>query len=140
MKFYKASKLHTQQIPPANLCPLFTSIHFCYIFDWLAFVSCCLQCLLMLILFCLFWTYIWNIQWRWSLYIHILCDLSSFDSKPICKKCCHIFAHHYALDDESECPMNYELSLLPNYFPNIRRVFFKLFVILFCQSICETFC
>ncbi len=28
-------------------------------------VSCCRSC------FCLFWTYLWNIQWRWSLYVHI---------------------------------------------------------------------
>ncbi len=27
---------------------------------------------LMTILFCLFWAYIWNIQWRWSLYVCIL--------------------------------------------------------------------
>ncbi len=30
---------------------------------------------------------IWNIQWRWSLYVRILCGLLSCDSSPICKKC-----------------------------------------------------
>ncbi len=33
------------------------------------------------------WTCIWNIQWRWSLYVRILCGLLSCDSSPICKKC-----------------------------------------------------
>ncbi len=37
--------------------------------------------------FCLFWTCIWNIQWRWSLYVHILCGLLWCDSSPMCKKC-----------------------------------------------------
>ncbi len=55
-------------------------------FDSLAFVYCYSRCLLMLILFCLFWTYIWNIQWRWSIYLHILHDLLSCDNSPICKK------------------------------------------------------
>ncbi len=27
------------------------------------------------------------------------------------------FAHHYTLDDDSECSMDYELSLLPKVFP-----------------------
>ncbi len=26
----------------------------------------------------------------------------------------YFFGHHYTLDDNSECPMDYELSLLPN--------------------------
>ncbi len=58
-------------------------------FDLLAFVSCCFWCLLISILSCLFWICIWNIQWRWSLYIPvcILCGLLSCDSSPICKKC-----------------------------------------------------
>ncbi len=46
-----------------------------------------LYILLILILSCLFWTCIWNIQWRWSLYIHIFCGLLSCDSTPICKTC-----------------------------------------------------
>ncbi len=38
-------------------------------------------CLLVLMLFCLFWTGIWNIQWRWSHYVRILCGLLiSYDS------------------------------------------------------------
>ncbi len=36
----------------------------------------------------------------------------------ISKKCC-VFAHCYTLDDDSECPMDYELSLLPKDFPTI---------------------
>ncbi len=32
------------------------------------------------------------------------------------KKCC-VFAHCYTLADNSECPMDYELSLLPKICP-----------------------
>ncbi len=39
-----------------------------------------------LILFYMFWICIWNIQWRWSIYICILCGVLSCDSSPICKK------------------------------------------------------
>ncbi len=39
------------------------------------------------------------------------------DSSPMCKKCCSVFANHYTLDDDLECPLDYELSLLPNAFP-----------------------
>ncbi len=35
----------------------------------------------------LFWTCTWNIQWRWFLYLYILCGLLSCNSSPICKKC-----------------------------------------------------
>ncbi len=42
---------------------------------------------LILILPWLFWTCIWNIQWRQSLYVRILCGLLSCDSSLICKKC-----------------------------------------------------
>ncbi len=63
-----------------------------------------------------FWMYIWNIQWRWSLYIPILCGLLSCDSISICKKCCHVFAHHYTHDENLERPMFYELFLLPKCF------------------------
>ncbi len=62
-------------------------IHFCYFSNSLAFVSGWFMCLLMSILFCLFWTYIWNIQWRWSLYICVLCSLLSCDRSSMCKKC-----------------------------------------------------
>ncbi len=55
-------------------CALFTFIDLCYLFHSLVFVSC-FYYLLMSILFCLFWLYIWNIQWRWSLYVYILCGL-----------------------------------------------------------------
>ncbi len=91
-------------------------VHFCYLFDSLAFVSCCFYCLLMLILFSLFWTYIWNIQWRWSLYVQILCGLLSCDINPIYNKCCHVFAHRYTHDYDSECSMDYELPLPPKVF------------------------
>ncbi len=50
-------------------------------------------------------------QWRWSLYLHIC------DSIPICKKCCSVYEDRYTLDDNSECPMDYEFSLLSNVFP-----------------------
>ncbi len=29
----------------------------------------------------------------------------------------HVFAYLYTLDDNSECPMDYETSLLPKVFP-----------------------
>ncbi len=32
----------------------------------------------------------------------------------------HVFAHLYTLDDDSERPMDYETSLLPNGFPHNR--------------------
>ncbi len=72
---------------------------------------CSFLCLLMSIPVCLFWTYIWHIQWRWSPYVHILCGLLSSDSSPIYKKCCHVFAHSYTLDDNLEHPMDNELAL-----------------------------
>ncbi len=51
-----------------------------------------------------------------ALNIRILHGLLSCDSSRICKKCCHVFAHCYTLDDNSEHPMDYDLSLLPNIF------------------------
>ncbi len=33
---------------------------------------------------------------------------------PICKKCC-LSLHTITLDGNLECPMDYELSVLPNY-------------------------
>ncbi len=52
---------------------------------------------------------------------HMKCivhGLLSRDSSLICKKCCHVFTHRYTLDDDSECPMDYETSLLLNIFPS----------------------
>ncbi len=66
--------------------------------------------------FCLFRTSIWNIQWRWSLYVRILCGLFSCDSSPYVRSAGHVFAYLYTLDDDSECPMDYETSLLPKVF------------------------
>ncbi len=37
----KTSKLYTQHISPEDFFPLLSFIHFCYLFDSLAFVSCC---------------------------------------------------------------------------------------------------
>ncbi len=51
------------------------------------------------------------------LYTYMLGLLFSHSS-PICKKCCRVFAHHHIPDDDSECPMDYELSLIPNVFAN----------------------
>ncbi len=62
-------------------------LHF-YFSDSLAFVSSWFLCLLILIVFYLFWTIIWNRQWRWSLYIHILCGLLLCGSGLICKCFC----------------------------------------------------
>ncbi len=36
---------------------------------------------------------------------------------PYVKSVDHIFAYLYTLDDNSECAMNYETSLLPKMFP-----------------------
>ncbi len=47
----KASKLHTQQVPPEDIFTLLTFFHFCYRFYSLAFLSYYFQCLLMSILF-----------------------------------------------------------------------------------------
>ncbi len=35
----------------------------------------------------------------------------------ICNKCCRVIAHHCTLDDDSEHPMDYELSLFLKVFP-----------------------
>ncbi len=83
------------------------------------FSRLCLPLLLVLTLFYLFWTCIWNIQWRRSLYICILHGLLLYDKSPICQKCCRVFSHHYTVDDDSECPMDYELSLLLSVFSNV---------------------
>ncbi len=45
---------------------------FFYFCDSLAFVSGWFVILLMSILFCFFWTWLWNIQWRWSIYVCLL--------------------------------------------------------------------
>ncbi len=66
-------------------------------FDSLAFVSYCFYCILILILSCFFWTSIWNIQWRWPLYVRTLCDLLSCDSSPICKKVVVMSLHTFTL-------------------------------------------
>ncbi len=113
----KASELHTQQVPLEDFFPLFTLFHFCQKFDSLAFVSCFFKCLLLLIMFGLFWTCKWNIQWRWFLYIYIFCGLLPCDSSPVCKRCCHVCAHHYNFNDDSKCAIDYELSSLPKGFP-----------------------
>ncbi len=123
----KASKLHIQQIPHEDLFPRSASFHCLLSFTFVTF----------LIHWPLSWTYIWNIQLRWSIYVCILCGLLSCDSSHICliyltymncflcktkalnkqisefcKRCCRIFARHYSLYDYSECSMDYELSLL----------------------------
>ncbi len=64
----------------------------------------------------LFWTYIWNIQWRWCLHVSILCGLLLYDSSPICKKWWAYLCIPLNSDDSSECPMDYEISLVPNVF------------------------
>ncbi len=37
--------------------------------------------------------------------------------RVIVRSVCHVFAYLYTLDDDSERPMDYETSLLPNVFP-----------------------
>ncbi len=41
----------------------------------------------------------------------------SCDSSPKYKKCCRVFAHRYTLVDDSEYPLDYELSLLLEVYP-----------------------
>ncbi len=36
---------------------------------------------------------------------------------PFIRSVAGVFAHRYTLDDDSERPMDYELSLLPRVFP-----------------------
>ncbi len=36
---------------------------------------------------------------------------------PYVRSVGHVFAYLYSLDDDSECPMDYEISLLPTVFP-----------------------
>ncbi len=48
----------------------------------------------------------------------------------------HVFAYLYTLDDDSECPMDYETSLLPKVFPSkIALHPFKLWLELFMESV-----
>lgn len=46
------------------------------------------------------------------LYIRILFGMLLCDSSSIWKMCCRVFAHRYVLDVDSECLIDYELSLL----------------------------
>ncbi len=45
----------------------------------------------------------------------------SCDNSSMCKKCCCVFAHRYTLDDDSEHPMDHEISLLHKCFPILRN-------------------
>ncbi len=68
----KKSKLHIQQVLTADLFPLLTLFHLCYLFDSLTFVCCCFLCLLMSILFfCSGLAYI--IYSRGSPFMYIYC-------------------------------------------------------------------
>ncbi len=49
--------------------------------------------------------------------MYIFCGSLSRDRSLISKKFCCVFAHCYTLDDDSECTLDYELSLLPKVFP-----------------------
>ncbi len=46
-------------------------------------------------------------------------------------KCGYVFAHRYTLGDDSECPMNYELSFLQYFFTGDIFLLIKLLTI-FC--------
>ncbi len=50
-------------------------------------------------------------SWSYSIWLSLRCGLLSCDSSSICKRCCHVFALHYILEDDLECPMDYELPL-----------------------------
>ncbi len=64
----------------------------------------------------LFWTYIWNIQWRCSLYVCILCGLLLCDSSHMCKKCWLCFWTPLYSCWWFGMSMDCELSWLPKVF------------------------
>ncbi len=73
----------------------------------------------------LFWTCTWNIQWRWFLYLYIYCVVCyRVIVAPYVRSVGHVFAYLYTLDDDSECYMDYETSLLPKVFPSV--IMFKM--------------
>ncbi len=49
------------------------------------------------------------------MYMYIYCDCVI--AAPYVRRVGHVFAHQYTIYDDSECPMDYELSLLPKVFP-----------------------
>ncbi len=78
----KASKLHTLNrfLQKTSFHALLTFICFCYLFIlWpLSPAASSVSW---------YWSWLvcsWNIQWRWSLYVRILCGLLSCDSCRIC--------------------------------------------------------
>ncbi len=44
-------------------------------------------------------------------------------AQGVCKKCCRVFTHHYTLDDDLDCPMDYELFLPSSIFPYEPKTF-----------------
>ncbi len=59
----------------------------------------------------------------------ILCGLLSCDSSPYVRSVGHVFAYINTRDDDSERPMDYEISLFPNVFPSWR--------VLQCAAFCS---
>ncbi len=56
-----------------------------------------------------------------STYVYCVVCYRVIDS-PISRMCCHVFTHCYTLDDDSERPMDYELSIPLKGFPHLARI------------------
>ncbi len=52
-----------------------------------------------------------------SMPLCIFCCLLSCDSRPYVRSVGYVFAYLYILDDDLECSMDYDTSLLPEAFP-----------------------
>ncbi len=51
-------------------------------------------------------------------YMYIYCVVCyHVIAAPYVRSVGHVFAYLYTLDDDSECPMGYDTSLLPKVFP-----------------------
>ncbi len=115
----KASKLHTQKVPPEDLLPLLTFFHFCYLLLPFLFIDLCLLLLLVSPDVDPVWLvldlHMKYIQWRWSSYVHIVCGLLLCDSSPIYKMCCCL-SHRYTLSDDWQRLIDCQFSLLSKVF------------------------
>ncbi len=114
----KASKLHTQQVPPEDLLPCIAYFHL-LLLPFLVFVLCLLLLLVSLdidpVLFVL------DLHMKYagggpSMYVYCVVCYRVIVA-PYVRSVGHIFAYLYNLDDDSERPMDYETSLLPKVFP-----------------------
>ncbi len=97
--------------PPSML----TFIYFCYLF--LFFGLCLLLLLVSLDIDPVLLVLELHMKYTVELYVCIVCGLLSCDSNLYVRSVGHVFAYLYTFDDDLECPMDYETSLLLNVFP-----------------------